>query len=107
MADKKEKAKSYLPGRHLLRRTFDNVMTEFFVTGLVLLNMLGMLVDMAVTDAGCNIYDNITMIQACITHHEEDEFVISWTNAFQYTELAFLLIFTVEIHVIFSRICRA
>lgn len=102
MADKKEKANSYeadayLPGRHLLRRTFDNVMTEFFVTGLVLLNMLGMLVDMAVTDAGCNVYDNITMIQACITHHEEDAFVISWTNAFQYTELAFLLIFTVEI----------
>ena len=90
MADKKEKANSYeadayLPGRHLLRRTFDNVMTEFFVTGLVLLNMLGMLVDMAVTDAGCNVYDNITLEMVGVWDHVNHEIV----NAFDDDELCF------------------
>ena len=90
-------ADAYWPGRPLLRAVFDNIKTEFLVTALVLVNMLGLLVDMAVTDAGCNIYENVTSIQACLTDHEDSEFIISWTDAFQWIELTFLVIFSLEI----------
>jgi len=88
---------AYLPGRRVLRRFFDDIKTEFFVTGLVLINMLGLLIDLAVTDAGCNIYMNVTTIQDCLDKYEERTFIVEWTNAFQYMELGFLILFTVEI----------
>ena len=51
-----------------MRKFFDDIKTEFFVTGLVLLNMLMLLVDMVVTDdqGRCNIYGNATVIRSCI-----------------------------------------
>jgi len=88
---------AYLPGRKHLRRIFDNIKTEFLVTALVLINMLGLLVDMAVTDAGCNIYDNVTVMQDCLQAHSEEAFTISWTETFQWLELGFLVLFTFEI----------
>ena len=62
----------YLPGRVFLRKVFDSIRTEFLVTALVLINMLGLLIDMAVTDAGCNIYANVSTIQQCLDDHAND-----------------------------------
>lgn len=90
-------ADAYLPGRVFLRSIFDSIRTEFFVTFLVLINMLGLLVDMAVTDAGCNIYANVTDIQDCLESKAKDEFYVQWTDTFQWLELGFLIVFATEI----------
>jgi len=88
---------NYLPFRKTMRKLFDNIRTEFFVTSLVLINMLGLLVDMAVTDPGCNIYENVTTIQACLVEHAKLPVMVEWTAAFQWLELGFLCVFTTEI----------
>ena len=89
----------FLPGRKRLRKVFDNIKTEFFVTGLVLLNMMMLLVDMVVTDdqGKCNIYGNSSEIRQCIKLAHQEQFYLSWTNFFDILELSFLSLFAGEI----------
>ena len=49
---------AFLPFRQPLRKVFDNIKTEFIVTALVLINMLGLLIDMAVTDGETRLSEN-------------------------------------------------
>jgi len=90
-------ADAYLPGRRPLRRFFDNIKTEFAVTALVLVNVAMLLADMAVTDAGCNIYENVTVIKQCLDNHNDSPRIIGWTENFQWMELSFLVIFSTEV----------
>lgn len=89
----------YLPGRARMRKFFDDIKTEFFVTGLVLLNMLMLLVDMVVTDdqGRCNIYGNATVIRSCIEAVNKEPFFVSWMQFFDVLELSFLSLFASEI----------
>ena len=89
----------FLPGRKPLRKLFDNIKTEFFVTGLVLLNMMMLLVDMVVTDdqGKCNIYGNTSEIRECIRLAHMEQFYLSWTDFFDILELSFLSLFAGEI----------
>ena len=90
---------AYFPWRKTLRTIFDNIKFEFFVTGLVIVNMLMLLADMVVSDdqGRCNIYGNTTIIRECIAQAETDPSRIVWTNFFQYLELSFLSVFAIEI----------
>ena len=88
---------AYLPFRKLMRKFFDNIKTEFLVTGLVLINMMLLLVDMIVTEDQCNIYGNSSVIRQCLDDFAEEPFQVQWTKAFSYIELAFLITFAVEI----------
>jgi hypothetical protein len=92
-------ADEYLPFRQPMRKVFDNIKTEFFVTALVLINMALLLVDMMVTDesAKCGMHGNSTAIRECTDLFAVEPFQVQWTNAFQFIELAFLSLFTVEI----------
>ena len=78
-----------LPCRPPMRKFFDNIKTEFFVTGLVLVNMLFLLVDMVVTDdmGQCNIYGNTTEIHQCTVEVAARPFILQWTALFQWLEL--------------------
>lgn len=80
-----------------MRKFFDNIKTEFFVTALVMINLLMLLVDMVVTDTSCGIYGNLTIIQDCYAKEAKGEFLKAWTTDFQYVELIFLLIFAIEL----------
>ena len=71
--------------------------TEFFLTGLVLINMAFLLVDMMITDDGCDVYGNVTNIQICIVQHSQEEFQLAWNDFFKYLELTFLSIFVGDI----------
>jgi len=88
---------AFLPFRPALRKLFDNIRTEFFITGLVLLSMAFLLVDMFVTDPECPIYGNTTIIRECLEEFEERDSQKAWTNFFQMLELVFLFVFAVDI----------
>jgi len=86
-----------LPFRKPMRKLFDNIRTEFFVTALVLINMALLLFDMMFSESGCNIYGNWTIIRNCEVAFALEPLQIAWTNAFQLMELAFLSLFACDI----------
>ena len=88
-----------LPGRPMLRKFFSNIRVEFAVTGLVIINMIMLLVDMIITEDSCPIYGNTSYIRTCLADFAEDEMQIQWTAAFQWMELVFLSTFTIEIFI--------
>ena len=68
------------------------------ITGLVIVNMTLLLIDMMVTEpTDCGIYGNSSIIQHCLDEFESSPGQVSWNNAFQLAEISFLSIFVIDI----------
>lgn len=90
-------ADAYLPFRPAMRKVFDQIRTEFIVTGLVLINMLGLLIDMVVTENACPVYGNVSSIQECEALSAAEPWKVVWNNSFEIEEIVFLTFFSLEI----------